>query len=318
MTTFLVKRFFALLITLLVASLIIFLLLEILPGDPALIILGVGAQEDTLTALRAEMGLNLSAPERYFRWIAGVLTGDFGRSYTYDTPVSSLILERLSLTLPLAFLAISLSTLLAIPFGVLAEANHKHFSDTGIMGFAQLGVAVPNFWFAILLILFFSVKLGWFSAGGFAGWDMGLWAALKSLVLPAVSLALPQAAILARVTRSAVLETVREDFVRTARAKGLSRNSALWRHAVRNALIPVVTILGLQLSFLLAGTIIIENVFYLPGLGRLLFQAIAQRDLVVVKNIVILLAATVVVVNFLVDMSYLALDPRLRDGGTHE
>ena len=317
MTTFLVKRFFALLITLLVASLIIFLLLEILPGDPASIILGVGAQEDTLTALRAEMGLNLSAPERYFRWIAGVLTGDFGRSYTYDTPVSSLILERLSLTLPLAFLAISLSTLLAIPFGVLAAANHKHFSDTGIMGLAQLGVAIPNFWFAILLILFFSVKLGWFSAGGFAGWEMGLGAALKSLVLPAVSLALPQAAILARVTRSAVLETVREDFVRTARAKGLSRNSALWRHAVRNALIPVVTILGLQLSFLLAGTIIIENVFYLPGLGRLLFQAIAQRDLVVVKNIVILLAATVVVVNFLVDMFYLALDPRLRDN-THE
>ncbi len=317
MTTFLVKRFFALLITLLVASLIIFLLLEILPGDPASIILGVGAQEDTLTALRAEMGLDLSAPERYFRWIAGVLTGDFGRSYTYDAPVSSLILERLSLSLPLAFLAISLSTLLAIPFGVLAAANHKHFSDTGIMGFAQLGVAIPNFWFAILLILFFSVKLGWFSAGGFAGWDMGLGAALKSLILPAVSLALPQAAILSRVTRSAVLETIREDFVRTARAKGLSRNAALWRHAVRNALIPVVTILGLQLSFLLAGTIIIENVFYLPGLGRLLFQAIAQRDLVVVKNIVILLAATVVVVNFLVDMFYLALDPRLRDD-THE
>jgi len=262
------------------------------------------------------MGLDLSAPERYFRWIIGILQGDFGRSYTYDTPVSELILERLSLSLPLAFLAISLSTLLAIPFGVFAAANHKRFADTGIMGFAQLGVAVPNFWFAILLILFFSVKLGWFSAGGFAGWEMGLGAALKSLVLPAVALALPQAAILARVTRSAVLETVREDFVRTARAKGLSKNAALWRHAVRNALIPVVTILGLQLSFLLAGTIIIENVFYLPGLGRLLFQAIAQRDLVVVKNIVILLAATVVTINFLVDMFYVMLDPRLRSWGS--
>jgi len=314
MTTFLAKRLFALLVTLLVASLIIFLLLEILPGDPASIILGVGAQEDTLAALRTEMGLDHSAPERYFRWIIGILQGDFGRSYTYDTPVSELILERLSLSLPLALLAISLSTLLAIPFGVFAAANHKRFADTGIMVFAQLGVAVPNFWFAILLILFFSVKLGWFSAGGFAGWETGIGAALKSLVLPAVALALPQAAILARVTRSAVLETVREDFVRTARAKGLSRNAALWRHAVRNALIPVVTILGLQLSFLLAGTIIIENVFYLPGLGRLLFQAIAQRDLVVVKNIVILLAATVVTVNFLVDMFYVALDPRLSGG----
>ena len=317
MTTFLAKRLFALLITLLVASLIIFLLLEILPGDPASIILGVGAQKDTLVALREEMGLDLSAPERYFRWIFGILKGDFGRSYTYDTRVSELIVERLFLSLPLALLAISLSTLLAIPFGVIAAANHKRFPDTGIMGFSQLGVAVPNFWFAILLILLFSVKLGWFSAGGFAGWEMGFGAALKSLILPAVALALPQAAILARVTRSAVLETVREDFVRTARAKGLSRNAALWRHAVRNALIPVVTILGLQLSFLLAGTIIIENVFYLPGLGRLLFQAIAQRDLVVVKNIVILLAATVVTINFLVDMFYAALDPRLRSGG-HE
>ncbi|MEC8939502.1 MAG: ABC transporter permease [SAR324 cluster bacterium] len=314
MTIFLAKRIFALLITLMVASLIIFLLLEILPGDPASIILGVGAQKDTLSALRADMGLDLSAPERYFRWIFGILQGDFGRSYTYDTRVSELIVERLFLSLPLALLAISLSTLLAIPFGVIAAANHKRFPDTGIMGFSQLGVAVPNFWFAILLILLFSVKLGWFSAGGFAGWEMGFGAALKYLILPAVALALPQAAILARVTRSAVLETVREDFVRTARAKGLSKNAALWRHAVRNALIPVVTILGLQLSFLLAGTIIIENVFYLPGLGRLLFQAIAQRDLVVVKNIVILLAATVVVVNFLVDMFYLALDPRLRSG----
>ncbi|MBT4014866.1 MAG: ABC transporter permease, partial [Deltaproteobacteria bacterium] len=163
MTTFLAKRLFSLLVTLLVASLIIFLLLGILPGDPALIILGVGAQEDTLAALRTEMGLDLSAPERYFRWIIGILQGDFGRSYTYDTPVSELILERLSLSLPLALLAISLSTLLAIPFGVFAAANHKRFADTGIMGFAQLGVAVPNFWFAILLILFFSVKLGWFS-----------------------------------------------------------------------------------------------------------------------------------------------------------
>ena len=201
MTIFLAKRLFALVITLLVASLVIFLLLEILPGDPASIILGVGAQDDTLAALRTEMGLDLSAPERYFRWIIGILQGDFGRSYTYDTPVSELILERLSLSLPLALLAITLSTFLAIPLGVFAAANHKRIADTGIMGFAQLGVAIPNFWFAILLILFFSVKLGWFSAGGFAGWEMGLAAALKSLTLPAIALALPQAAILARVTQ---------------------------------------------------------------------------------------------------------------------
>ena len=308
------RRLTALMVTLLVASLLIFLLLEILPGDPAAVILGVGAQEDTLRALRAELGLDLPAPVRYLNWLGEVLQGNLGRSYTYDTPVQELLLNRVELSLPLALLAILLSTGIAIPLGVFAASQHRKVADTGIMGFAQLGVAVPNFWFAILLILLFSVKLGWFSAGGFAGWDAGWFPAFKSLVLPAVALALPQAAILARVTRSSVLETVQEDYIRTARAKGLSRSQALWRHAVRNALIPVVTILGLQLSFLLAGTIIIENVFYLPGVGRLLFQAIAQRDLMVVKNLVLVLAATVVLINFLVDLLYAVLDPRLRLG----
>ena len=308
------RRLTALMVTLLVASLLIFLLLEILPGDPAAVILGVGAQEETLRALRAELGLDVPAPVRYLNWIGEVLQGDLGRSYTYDTPVQELLLNRVELSLPLALLAILLSTGIAIPFGVFAASRHRKVADTGIMGFAQLGVAVPNFWFAILLILLFSVKLGWFSAGGFAGWDAGWFPAFKSLVLPAVALALPQAAILARVTRSSVLETVQEDYIRTARAKGLSRSQALWRHAVRNALIPVVTILGLQLSFLLAGTIIIENVFYLPGVGRLLFQAIAQRDLMVVKNLVLVLAATVVLINFLVDLLYAVLGPRLRLG----
>ena len=308
------RRLTALMVTLFVASLLIFLLLEILPGDPAAVILGVGAQEDTLRALRAELGLDLPAPVRYLNWIGEVLQGDLGRSYTYDTPVQELLLNRVELSLPLALLAILLSTGIAIPLGVFAASRHRKVADTGIMGFAQLGVAVPNFWFAILLILLFSVKLGWFSAGGFAGWDAGWFPAFKSLVLPAVALALPQAAILARVTRSSVLETVQEDYIRTARAKGLSRSQALWRHAVRNALIPVVTILGLQLSFLLAGTIIIENVFYLPGVGRLLFQAIAQRDLMVVENLVLVLAATVVLINFLVDLLYAVLDPRLRLG----
>ena len=308
------RRLTALMVTLLVASLLIFLLLEILPGDPAAVILGVGAQEDTLRALRAELGLDLPAPVRYLNWLGEVLQGDLGRSYTYDTPVQELLLNRVELSLPLALLAILLSTGIAIPLGVFAASRHRKVADTSIMGFAQLGVAVPNFWFAILLILLFSVKLGWFSAGGFAGWDAGWFPAFNSLVLPAVALALPQAAILARVTRSSVLETVQEDYIRTARAKGLSRSQALWRHAVRNALIPVVTILGLQLSFLLAGTIIIENVFYLPGVGRLLFQAIAQRDLMVVKNLVLVLAATVVLINFLVDLLYAVLDPRLRLG----
>ena len=312
MTIFLAKRLFALVITLLVSSLVIFLLLESLPGDPASIILGIGAQEDTLAALRAEMGLDLSAPERYFRWISGIMSGDFGRSYTYDTPVSELILERLSLSLPLALLAISLSTFLAIPLGVFAAANHKRIADTGIMGFAQLGVAIPNFWFAMLMVLVFAINLRWFSAGGFPGWEIGLLGGLKALLLPAISLALPQASILARVMRSALLDTLDEDFVRTARAKGLTAGQTLRRHALRNAMIPVLTIIGLQFSFLLAGAIIIENVFFLPGLGRLVFQSISQRDLIVVESVVMLLVFAVVTVNFAVDIAYAAVDPRLR------
>ncbi|WP_299398363.1 ABC transporter permease [Pelagibius sp.] len=316
MALFLVQRLTALVITLLVASLLVFLVMEVLPGDPAAIILGVNARADTLAALRAEMGLDRPAAERYLVWLGGLVTGDLGRSYTYGVPVWELVGERIGLTLPLALMAIVLSTALAIPLGVLAAARRNKPADVGVMGFTQLGIAIPNFWFAMLLILLFAVHWQVLPAGGFAGWDAGFWPALKTLILPAVALALPQAAILARVTRSSVLETLGEDFVRTARAKGLSRRAALWRHAVRNALIPVVTIMGLQFSFLLAGTIIIENVFYLPGLGRLIFQAIAQRDLIVVKDLVILLAASVVVVNFVVDLLYAVLDPRLR-GGQH-
>jgi peptide/nickel transport system permease protein len=317
MAVYLTRRLATLAITLLVASLVVFVVLEVLPGDPAAVMLGVNAREDTLAALRSEMGLDRPAAERYLHWLVGLLTGELGKSYTYGVAVSELIAERIALSLPLALIAIVLSTALAIPLGVTAAAHRNRAADVGIMGFTQIGIAVPNFWFAILLILLFAVNLKWLPAGGFAGWDAGLWPALRTLLLPAVALALPQAAILARVTRSSVLETLGEDYVRTARAKGLDRRAALWRHAVRNALIPVVTIMGLQFSFLLAGTIIIENVFYLPGLGRLIFQAIAQRDLIVVKDVVVLLAGTVVVVNFAVDMAYAVLDPRLR-GGAHD
>lgn len=218
------------------------------------------------------------------------------------------------MTLPLALMAILLSTAIAIPSGVLAALYRGRLPDLFIMGFAQLGVAIPNFWFAILLILLFAVTLGWTSAGGFPGFEDGILPALGALVLPALALALPQAAILARVMRSSVIEVLGEDFIRTARAKGLSGSTVLWRHAVRNALAAPLTIMGLQFSFLLAGTVIIENVFYLPGLGRLIFQAIAQRDLIVVKDIVVLLVGLVITVNFIVDMFYAWSDPRLRSG----
>ena len=252
---------------------------------------------------------------QYFAWVGGLLTGDLGTSYTYSVPVSRLIAERAGLTLPLALCAIVLSTAIAIPCGVMAAARRGRAGDLGISVAAQLGVAVPNFWFAMLLVLVFAVHLGWLPAGGFPGWDTDPLGSLKALILPTVALALPQAAILTRVTRSAVLETLGDDQIRTARAKGLTRSQALWRHAVPNALIPVVTIMGLQFSFLIAGTIVIENVFFLPGIGRLIFQAIAQRDLIVVQSLVVVVAGAVVVINFLVDLAYLVLDPRLRTVG---
>ncbi len=314
MRIFLVKRVTALVLTLLVATLVVFVMLEILPGDPAALMLGINAEADTLNALREQMGLNRPILVRYFTWVADLATGNLGISYTYDVPVSELILCRVTVSLPLALLAMTLSTLIAIPLGIMAASHHNKPMDFLVMSFSQLGIAIPNFWFAMLLTLVFSVTLRWLPAGGFAGWDAGIIPALKSLLLPTIALALPQAAILSRVTRSALLEVLGEDFIRTARAKGVTPQGALWKHALRNALIPVVTIMGLQFSFLLAGTIIIENVFYLPGIGRLIFQAISQRDLIVVKNLVIMLAGTVIMINFFVDLLYSVIDPRLRGG----
>lgn len=314
MSVFLAKRMAALIITLILTTVVIFVVLEILPGDPASLILGINAQADTLAALRAELGLDRPVLVRYTSWVLDLLQGNLGTSLTYDVPVSELIIERIAISLPLALMAILLSTVIAIPMGIIAASHHNRPLDFFVMSFSQMGIAIPNFWFALLLIILFSLILRWVPAGGFAGWDAGVGPAMSSLILPTIALALPQAAILARVTRSSLLEVLKEDFIRTAHAKGVSRRRALWSHALRNALIPVVTIMGLQFSFLLAGAIIIENVFYLPGLGRLIFQAVAQRDLIVVKNLVLLLAATVIMINFVVDILYAFIDPRLRGG----
>lgn len=305
-------RLASLVISLMVASVVIFLVIEVAPGDPAAYMLGMNAQPDTVAALRAELGLDVSKPQRYLNWVSGMLTGDFGTSYTYRSPVAKMIAERMWVSVPLALYALVLSTLIAFPAGIYAASRRGKPGDVAVMGATQLGVAIPNFWFAMILVLIFAINLRWFSAGGFAGWDKGFVAAMQSLTLPAISLALPQAAILARVMRSSLLDMLGEDFIRTARAKGLTAGQALWRHALRNAMIPVLTILGLQFSFLLAGGIIIEQVFFLPGLGRLVFQSIAQRDLIVVESVVMLLVCAVIVVNFLVDLAYALVDPRLR------
>jgi peptide/nickel transport system permease protein len=312
MIAFLLKRLAGFIATLAAASVVVFLVLEVLPGDPAEVMLGTEARPEQVAALRAELGLDRPAPERYLAWVGGMLRGDLGRSYTYQVPVAELIGDRLVVTVPLALLAMALTTIIALTLGIYAASHQGRPGDAGVMGVTQLGIAVPNFWFAILLILLFAVTLGWFPSGGFPGWSAGIGAALTALLLPAVALAFVQAAILTRITRSAMLDILGEDFIRTARAKGNSRSRTLWRHALRNALIPIVTIMGLQFSSLLAGTIIVENVFTLPGLGRLVFQAITQHDLIVIQNVVVLLAALVIAINFAVDLLYLAIDPRLR------
>lgn len=312
MISLLLRRTVSLFVTLLVVSALIFLVMGLLPGDPASIMLGTSASPDTLAALRSELGLDQSLPVRYLSWLGSALQGDLGRSYTYSVPVAGLIADRLAVTLPLALMAILMSVAIAVPLGVQAARHHNRPIDVAISLFSYVGIAVPAFWIGLLLILTFATTLGWLPASGFPGWGAGLGAALKALALPAVALAVPQAAVLTRVTRSAVLENINEDFVRTARAKGLGETNAIWRHALPAALVPVLTMLGLQFTFLVAGAVLVENVFNLPGLGRLAFQSLSQRDIIVMQNVVLFFAAIVIIMNFIVDLAYLVVDPRLR------
>jgi peptide/nickel transport system permease protein len=315
MQAFLLRRLVACALTLALASVVVFAVLEWLPGNAAQVMLGDSATPQALAALESHLGLDQPAWQRYFRWAGGLLQGQTERSISYDTPTGELIAERLQVTLPLALLAMMISVLLAVAAGVFAASHHRQAGDFVVMSLSQLGIAVPSFWFAILLILLFAVHLQWFGAGGFPGWREdeggGLVPGLKALLLPATALAVVQAAVLARVTRSAMLDVMREDFVRTARAKGLTRPQVLLRHVLRNALVPVLTVMGLQLANLITGTIVIEKAFVLPGIGRLVFQAVENRDLIVVRDVVMLLVAAVIAISLLVDLAYALIDPRL-------
>jgi peptide/nickel transport system permease protein len=312
MIRYLIKKLIILSILLFFVSIAVFSVLFVLPGDPAQIILGINATPETLANLRAELGLDKSFVAQYLDWMGNLLTGRGNRSINYDIPVYDLIVSSLAVTGPLALLAMVFAVIFSLPFGIYAARRQNKPGDVTVMFFTQLGLATPEFWLGILLILLLSVHWGLFSAGGFPGWSADFWGSLKALILPAFALGIIRAAILTRLTRSSMLEVLREDYIRTARAKGLRENTVIYIHALKNALIPVLTILGLQLGQLMAGAIIIENVYYLPGLGRLVFQAIGQRDLPVVRDIVLFMAAAVVLVNFIVDLCYASLDPRVR------
>lgn len=312
MILFLLRRLLGFAATLFVAALIIFLLLDLLPGDPARFILGINATPEAVANLRMQMGLDAPAYQRFLAWVAGMLGGDFGVSHTQGLPVGQLIAERMAVTLPLSLFAMVVSIAIGLPIGILAAMRRGKATDTALMVLAQTGVAIPNFWFGMLLTLLFAVTLRWLPTGGFVPWDEDAGAALRGLILPGLALALPQASILARVMRTALVDMTEQDFIRTARAKGLTRDQAIWRHGVRNALLPVLTILGLQFAYLIAGTIIVENVFYLPGLGRLIFSAISERDLVLVRGATIVLVLVTTATMLVVDLCYALVDPRLK------
>ena len=312
MTRFLLRRTAGFVATLFVVSLVVFAVMNVLPGDPAITILGIEATEEALAALRAQLGLNDPLHVRYLSWIGGALRGDFGISHSFRVPVAGLIAERLPLTIALAVAGTAVTLAVALAAGIAAASRQGRAGDWAVMVASQVGIAVPAFWLAMLLVLLFAVYLRWLPPGGFPGWSDPV-AAARSLILPVTALALVQASVLARVTRSSALEVMRLDFVRTARASGFSRGRVLWRHVLPNALIPIVTIVGLQFANVVTGTIVIENVFFLPGLGRLVFQSIANRDLPTVQALVLMFAAIVVTVNFLVDIAYHLIDPRLKD-----
>jgi len=312
MLLYLLQRLTVLAATLLAASLIVFAVMNILPGNAAETMLGPTATPEAVAALSHKLGLDQPVAIRYARWIGGALRGDFGVSYAYGSPIGPLIASSLSVSAPLAILAMALAAFIALAAGVYAADHRRRTGDAIVMVASQVGIAVPNFWLAILLVIVFAVTLRLVPAGGFPGWEQPM-PALRALILPSVALGVVQAAILTRVTRSALLEALNEDFMRTARAKGVSRRAALWRHALPNALVPILTIMGLQFANLIAGAIVVENVFVLPGIGRLILQSISNRDTLVVEDCVMLTAIIVIGLNFVVDVACAAIDPRLRN-----
>jgi|Deesub1362B_J571_1020462.scaffolds.fasta_scaffold00169_7 peptide/nickel transport system permease protein len=310
MGSYLLRRSIWFALTLLAISFVVFISLNVLPGDPARLVVGLEASPVLYAKVRAELGLDRPWPLRYLDWLGGVLRGDLGRSLHYRRPVGELLGDALSVSFPLALLAFSLSLLIALPLGALAARRRGGLLDVTLMGLAQAGLAVPEFWLGFVLILAFSVGLRSLPAGWFPGWEAGL-SALKYLVLPALALAVPRGAYLARMVRGALLSTLGEAYVSAARAKGLSEAKVVWVHALRPALIPVVTSGGIIFGRLLAGTIVVENIFYLPGLGRLALVSVLARDIPLVQGVVLVAAGSILAMSFLADLSYGLLDPRV-------
>lgn len=306
------RRLGIFLASVIVSSVVVFAFMAVLPGDPARVALGVSASPDAVAQLRDQFGLDRPLVTQYLDWVHGLLTFDLGDSYISKAAIGPQITDRIQVTLILVVAAMIVALVVAIPVGTTMAVRHRRLSGLVLSAASQIGVAVPAFLAGILLVTLFAVRLRWLPANGWTPPDQDFSMFLRQLVLPALSLGLVQAAVLTRYVRSAVLDVVREDYLRTARAKGLRPAQALVRHGLRNASIPVVTVLALQLATLLIGAVVVERVFVIPGLGSLLLDSVSNRDLIVVQDIVMLLVVAVLLVNLVVDLLYVAIDPRLR------
>jgi peptide/nickel transport system permease protein len=308
----LLERFGVLVASLAAGSVLVFAFMQVLPGDPARVALGVNASEEAVARLRTEFGLDRPLLTQYLDWVGGLLTFDLGNEYVSRAAIGPQLADRLQVTLWLVGAAMLLALVIAVPFGTWMAVRHRHADGVLASALSQVGVAVPAFLAGIVLIAVFAVGLRWLPSGGWVPPAQDPVEFLRRLILPAVSLALVQGAVLARYVRSAVLDVLREDYLRTARAKGLRPMPALLRHGLRNAAIPVVTVLGLQLATLLVGAVVVEQVFVIPGVGRFLLESVSQRELLTVQTVVMVLVVAVLVINFVVDALYLLIDPRLR------
>lgn len=309
---YILKRILSLIPVLFIVSVVVFLLIHLTPGDPASVMLGQDASKEQIEELREQLGFNLPLHQQYFSWIAGVFQGDLGTSYFMKEPVSEAIKDHLGPTLALAILAEIISLLIAIPIGILAARHRGSLIDQSVMGFSLAGMAVPSFLFGLLLMLFFGVKLEWLPVAGYMPLSSGFWNFLQYLIMPAVALGTIQAALIARMTRSSMLEVLNADFIKTARSKGVKERSVVYIHALRNASLPILTVVGQTFGLLIAGAVVIETIFNIPGIGQLVLNSIQSRDYAVIQGVILMVAFFYVMINLIIDLLYIVIDPRVR------
>ena len=312
MKIYIARRLLALIPVMLVVATVAFVLIHLAPGDPASIIAGPDASPEDVRKIERQLGLDRPLPVQLLQWYGHLLQGDLGRSIFLRKPVTEAILDRVEPTLLLTLSAIVISVLIGVPSGVLAARYHNSATDQALMGLALVGISIPSFLAGLLLILAFSVWLGWFPVAGYSPLEYGWLATLRSLVLPAFALGLVQSALIARIARSSMLDVLREQFIVAGRAKGLGERAVVYKHALKNAMIPTVTIIGISLAVLISGAVVIETVFNIPGLGRLIISAVLRRDYPVIQGVVLCTAGVYMLVNLAVDLSYVMFDPRVR------